>query len=245
MRYAWLDLNINGTPTSKNPILDKFMQSFRKWDQRAAARVHQFAAISHAVSARIADSYQRSAAVIYPPVEVHRFKPAPKRENYYITVTRLVAHKRVDILVQAFSRLNLPLLIIGEGPELQRLKNMANSNIQFLGYQSDEKVAEFLGRARGFVSATEEDFGIAMVEAQAAGCPVITYGQGGALETIIDGETGIFFLQQSPESLIEALQRFELIHCNFHVPDLVANSYRFNKEHFINAFKGFVDCVSK
>ena len=102
-----------------------------------------------------------------------RFKPAPKRENFYITVTRLVAHKRVDILVQAFSKLNLPLIIIGDGPEVPRLKNMAGSIIQFLGYQSDENVSELLGKARGFVCATEEDFGIASVEAQAAGCPVI------------------------------------------------------------------------
>ena len=240
MRYAWLDLNINGTRTRKNPILDKFMQAFRKWDQRAAARVHQFATISQAVSKRIADAYQREARIIYPPVETERFKPALKRENYYITVTRLVAHKRVDMLVQAFSKLNLPLLVIGDGPELPRLKNMANSNVQFLGYQSDEKTAEYLGKARGFVCATEEDFGIAIVEAQAAGCPVIAYGQGGALETVIDGVTGIFFSEQSSESLIEALQRFERIHSSFHIPDLVKNSRKFERDNFINKFKEFV-----
>jgi len=240
MRYAWLDLNINGTRARKNPILDKFMRSFRKWDQRAAARVHQFAAISQAVSKRIADAYQRQATVIYPPVEVDRFKPAPKRENYYITVTRLVAHKRLDILVQAFSKLNLPLLIIGAGPELPRLKNMANSNIQFLGYQSDEEVAEYLGKARGFVCATEEDFGIAIVEAQAAGCPVIAYGQGGALETVIDEVTGIFFKEQSLECLIEALQRFEKLHSNFHIPNLVKNSRKFERGNFIRQFREFI-----
>jgi len=240
MRYAWLDLNINGTRTRKNPILDKFMHSFRKWDQRAAARVHQFATISQAVSQRIQNAYQRKATVIYPPVEVNRFKPALKRENYYITVTRLVAHKRLDILVQAFSKLNLPLLIIGDGPELPRLKNMANSNIQFLGYQSDEKVAEYLGKARGFVCATEEDFGIAIVEAQAAGCPVIAYGQGGALETVIDGVTGILYNEQSCSSLIEALQKFERIHSSFHTPDLIINSQKFERGNFINQFKEFV-----
>jgi len=240
MRYAWLDLNINGTRTRKNPILDKFMHTFRKWDQRAAARVHQFATISQAVSQRIADAYQRQADIIYPPVEANRFKPAPKRENYYVTVTRLVAHKRVDLLVQAFSQLNLPLIIIGDGPELPRLKKMAGSTIQFLGYQSDEKVAEYLGKARGFVCATEEDFGIAIVEAQAAGCPVIAYGQGGALETVIDEVTGIFFKEQSLECLLEALQRFEKIHSNFHIPDLVKNSQKFERDHFINQFKEFV-----
>jgi glycosyltransferase involved in cell wall biosynthesis len=240
MRYAWTDLNINGTRTRKNPILDKFMQSFREWDQRAASRVHQFATISKAVSQRIQSAYQREASVIYPPVEINRFKPAPKRDDFYITVTRLVPHKRVDIIVQAFSQLNLPLLIIGDGPELPRLKNMANSNIHFLGYQSDEIVAELLAKARGFLCATEEDFGIAIVEAQAAGCPVIAYGQGGALETVIEGATGIFFDEQSPESLMDALQKYEEIYSNFHVTDLVKNSQQFDKNRFIDEFRKFV-----
>jgi len=239
MRYAWLDLNINGTHTRKNPILDRFMQAFRTWDQRAAARVHQFAAISQAISQRIQYAYQREASIIYPPVEVDRFKPAPKRENFYVTVTRLVAHKRIDILVQAFSKLNLPLLIIGEGSELPRLKDMAGPNIQFLGYQSDEKVAEYLGKARGFVCATEEDFGIAIVEAQAAGCPVIAYGQGGALETVMDEITGIFFDEQTPECLMDAIQRYEKIYSDFCTSDLMKNSQRFAKANFMDEFKKF------
>ena len=240
MRYAWLDLNLNGTRTRKNLVLDRFMSSFREWDKKAAARVHQFATISKAVSQRIQNAYQREAVIIYPPVEVDRFKPASKRDNFYITVTRLVAHKRVDILVQAFSKLNLPLLIIGDGPELLRLKSMAGSNIQFLGYQSDENVAGLLGRARGFVCATEEDFGIAIVEAQAGGCPVIAYGKGGALETVIDGVTGVFFDEQSPESLINALEKIEAVHTHFCISDLVENSKRFEKKQFTNSFREFV-----
>lgn len=241
MRYAWTGININGTRARMNPVLDIFMQAFRAWDKRAASRVHQFAAISQAVSRRIQNAYERDAQVIYPPVEVSRFKPAPKRENFYITVTRLVAHKRLDIMVKAFSQLNLPLLIIGDGPELPRLKNIANSNIQFLGYQPDEKVAELLGKARGFVCSTEEDFGIALVEAQAAGCPVIAYGQAGALETVIDGITGILFAEQSPECIIESIQEFERIYSNLHITDLVRNSQKFDKEHFIQKFTDFVN----
>lgn len=240
MRYAWTDININGTRTRKNPILDKFMQSFRKWDQRAASRVHQFAAISKAVSQRMQRAYQREASIIYPPVEINRFKPAPEREGFYITVTRLVPHKRVDIIVQAFAQLNIPLLIIGDGPELPRLKNIATSNIKFLGYQSDEKVAEYLGKARGFVCATEEDFGIAIVEAQAAGCPIIAYGKGGVLETVVDEVTGICFSEQLPESLLDAIQRFEHIHSSFSVPDLVKNAQKFDKANFIQKFSEFV-----
>ena len=240
MRYAWMDLNLNGTHTRRNQLIDQFMETFRSWDQRAAARVHEFAAISQAVCRRIKDAYQREATIIYPPVETGRFTPARTRQNFYITVTRLVAHKRVDILVQAFSRLNRPLIIVGEGPQLTHLMSMAGPNIRFLGYQSDEDVAELLGKARGFVCATEEDFGIAIVEAQAAGCPVIAYGRGGALETVMDGITGIFFPEQSVESLMDALQRFERIHSEFLTSDLMTNARRFGKEHFICEFKEFV-----
>lgn len=240
MRYAWTDLNINGTHTHKNLLVELFMESFRTWDKKAASRVGQFVAISQFVSRRIANAYQRQAPVLYPPVEVERFKPALKRERYYITVTRLVPHKRVDLMVQAFSRLKLPLLVIGEGPELPQLKTMADANIQFLEYQSDQNVAELLGKARGFVCATEEDFGIAIVEAQAAGCPVIAYGQGGALETVMDGKTGIFFPEQSPESLMDAVLRFEQIHADFQTQDLVQNSRRFAKDRFLSEFKNLV-----
>jgi glycosyltransferase involved in cell wall biosynthesis len=240
MRYAWTDLNINGTQSHKNMLIDLFMKSFREWDKRAATRVHQFAAISQAVSRRIAGAYQREATVIYPPVEVDKFNPAPKRKDFYITITRLVAHKRLDIMVKAFSQLKRPLLIIGDGPELSRLKNMAAPNIHFLGHLPDEKVVELLGKARGFVCVTEEDFGIAIVEAQAAGCPVIAYAKGGALETVIDGVTGIHVLEQSPESFAEAVRRFECVHSNFHTPNLVQNAQRFDKEIFIQKFREFV-----
>lgn len=240
MRYAWTNLNLDGTPSRKNPLLNGFLRWFRTWDKDAASRVHEFAAISQAVSQRIAYAYQRRASIIYPPVEVERFKPSPKRENFYITVTRLVPHKRVDLLVQAFTQLKLPLLIVGEGPQLPHLKSMAGPNVQFLGFQTDEKVAELLGKARGFVCATAEDFGIAIVEAQAAGCPVIAYGGGGALETVIDGVTGFFFPEQTSESLTTTLLRFERERTRFHIPDLLRNAQRFNKSRFVTAFGEFV-----
>jgi len=245
MRYAWAGLNINGTRAHNNPLVDFLMKEFRIWDIKAASRVHQFAAISQTVAKRIADAYQRKATVIYPPVEVHRFKPAPKRENFYITVTRLVPHKRVDIIVHAFARLKLPLVIIGEGPELQRLKELAPSNIQFLGYQSDEKVAEYLSKAHGFVCATEEDFGIAIVEAQAAGCPIIAYGKGGALETVIDEVTGIYFPEQTVECLIETILRYESLYANFCITDLIQNAQEFDRANFIQKFSEFVGAQTR
>jgi glycosyltransferase involved in cell wall biosynthesis len=225
----------------KKFLLEGSMRAFRAWDKKAASRVHQFAAISQAVSRRIAGAYQRAALVITPPVEVERFQPDSHREDYYMTVTRLVPHKRVDLIVDVFSRLKLPLLVVGEGPELPRLKSMGNSNVRFLGYESDEKVAEYLGKARGFVCAAEEDFGIAIVEAQAAGCPVIAYGRGGALETVAEGETGLFFEEQTAGSLIEAIQRFEQVRGVLQVENIVRNAQKFHKSRFIEEFQRFVE----
>jgi len=241
MRYAWTDLNINGTHTRKNPLIDQFMQAFRQWDRKAAARVHQFASISQAVSRRIQRAYQREAPVIYPPVELERFHLEPQRGDYYITVSRLVSHKRIDLLVQAFSSLKLPLIVIGDGPELPKLRKIAAANVQLLGYQSDDIVVDLLSRARGFVCAAEEDFGIAIVEAQAAGCPVITYGQGGAVDTIIEGVTGLFFEEQSIVSVIEAVQRFERQVSDFRVEDLLHNAEKFSKARFLHEFEEFVE----
>jgi len=240
MRYAWMDLNINGIRSHKNLPVGLYMKAFRKWDRRAASRVHQFAAISQTVARRIAAAYQREATIIYPPVDVDKFKPAPTRENFYITVTRLVAHKRLDIMAEAFSKLKIPLIIIGGGPELLRLKNMAAPNIHFPGYLPDEKIVALLGKARGFVCATEEDFGIAIVEAQAAGCPVIAYAKGGALETVVDGVTGLHFTENSPECLMEAIKRFENTYTNFRAPSLMQNARRFDKAIFTRKFSQFV-----
>ncbi|MEW6086140.1 MAG: glycosyltransferase [Chloroflexota bacterium] len=240
LRYAWTDININGKHTRRNLILDKYMQAFRAWDKRAASRVHAIATNSQTVHERIHRAYEREAQVIHPPVEVDRFRPGDRREDYFITVTRLVPHKRVDLLVQAFNQLKLPLLIIGDGPELPRLKATANSKIKFAGFQSDEKVAELLSNARAFVCAAEEDFGIAIVEAQAAGCPVITYGSGGARETVVENITGIFFHDQSIEGITDGVQRYEKSFESFSRAIIAQNALRFNKPRFIREFKDFV-----
>jgi glycosyltransferase involved in cell wall biosynthesis len=143
--------------------------------------------------------------------------------------------------VDAFNQLGLPLIIIGDGPELPRLSKMANSNIKFLGFQADETVAKLLGKARAFVCAAEEDFGIAIVEAQAAGCPVIAYGAGGALETVEAGVTGLFFEKQDAGSLIEGVRKFEASRSKFQTLELIQNAKRFDKPHYISEFKKFVE----
>ena len=242
MRYAWRDLNINGTRSRNQLPINWLMRNFRKWDKKAASRVDEFAAISHVISERVQCAYQREARVIYPPVEIERFHPSAKRSNYYVTVSRLVAHKRLDLIVKAFSCLQLPLLVIGNGPELPRLMRMAAANIKFMGYQPDDKVAELLSKARGFVCAAEEDFGIAIVEAQAAGCRVIAYGSGGALETVT-AQTGIFFEEQTTDCLIEAAERYERAPKPFNTEDLVSNAGRFSKERFQREFTAFLKGV--
>jgi Glycosyltransferase len=240
MRYAWSDVNIDGTHSRKNMILNLAMENFRTWDKTAASRVHEFAAISQGIAERIEFSYQREARVIYPPVEIERFHPNGRRGDYFVTLSRLVAHKRLDLVIAAFSKLNLPLKIIGEGPEKRRLQRRSTANIEFLGYQPDESVAQLLGNARGFVCAAEEDFGIAIVEAQAAGCPVIAYKAGGALETVIDGRTGLFFEEQSIASLIDVIKRFDEIAYCFRHNDIVDNAQRFSKARFRKSFQEFV-----
>jgi glycosyltransferase involved in cell wall biosynthesis len=241
MRYAWSDLNIDGTHSRKNPVLNFVMNRFRAWDRAAASQVQDFAAIAQGIAHRIHSAYQREARVIYPPVEIERFSPNGKRENYYVTLSRLVPHKRIDLVIEAFSQLELPLKIIGDGPQKKNLQKRAAPNIEFLGYQPEEAVAGLLGKARGFICAAEEDFGIAIVEAQAAGCPVIAYKGGGALETVADGATGLLFPEQSPGSLIEAIKRFEdIAHC-FRDHDMVDNARKFSKARFMRAFQEFVN----
>ena len=241
MRYAWSNINLDGTHSRKNPLVDLAMQKFRRWDRSAAARVHEFAAISYGIAGRIQAAYQREARVLYPPVEVERFSVSGQRGDYFVTLSRLVPHKRVDLVIEAFSSLKLPLKVIGDGPERNRLQRRAGHNIEFLGYQSENAVARLLGNARGFVSAAEEDFGIAIVEAQAAGCPVIVYRGGGAVETVIEGETGLFFEKQSAQSLIEAVQAFQDSTHSFRAGIMVDNARRFSKERFKRSFQQFVD----
>jgi glycosyltransferase involved in cell wall biosynthesis len=240
MRYAWTDLNLDGTRTRKNPVIDAYLRRFRAWDRKAASRIHTIATNSLHVFQRVRLAYGRDAQVLYPPVETERFHPNLQRDNYFIMVTRLMRYKRVDVAIRAFNQLNLPLLIIGEGAELPRLKAIANSNINFLGFQTDETVAQLLGSARAFICAAEEDFGIAIVEAQAAGCPVIAYGSGGAKETVEEGVTGLFFAEQTEGSVIESIHKFESTRQSFDPIEISKRAHRFNKARFVDEFREFV-----
>lgn len=246
MRYVW-DLTFQYLETSnlshglKSFFIRLIFHYIRMWDAISAMRVNEFVANSHYIAQRIKKCYNRTATVIYPPVDVDKFYVSDKKDNYFITVSRLVPYKRIDLVVEAFNELKLPLLIIGEGPAKKYLKSIANKNITFLGYQTFDKMREYLAKARGFVFSAEEDFGIVNVEAQSAGIPVIAYGKGGALETVVDNKTGLFFYRQKVPHIVDAMKTFLSKEADFDPAVIRANAERFPRSRFEKEFKAFVD----
>lgn len=212
MRYVW-DLYHQVIKEDFGKSLYRFvlpstLHKIRMWDQISSNRVDAFIANSFNVSSRIKKYYGRSSTVIHPPVHFNRFFPSDKIEDYFLVVSRLIPYKRIDLVIEAFNELGWPLVIIGDGYDKERLHRLAGSTIKFLGHQPDEVIDEYYARCRAFIMAGEEDFGISPLEAQACGRPVIAYGKGGALETVLPNETGLFFKKQSKESLIETLLSF-------------------------------------
>jgi glycosyltransferase involved in cell wall biosynthesis len=205
MRYAW-DLqeqylgNGHGKGV-KGALARALLHYVRMWDVRTANSVDTFVANSHFIARRIWKIYRREAAVVYPPVDVASFAIGWRRKPFYLTVGRLVPYKRVDLIVEAFSRMpDRQLVVIGDGPELSKLRSMATSNVTMLGYQSFEVIQDHMEQARAFIFAAEEDFGITPLEAQACGTPVIAFDGGGVTETVIDGDTGMYFTEQTDDS---------------------------------------------
>lgn len=244
MRYAW-DLKeeyLSSLGWGKQLVARPTLAYLRKWDQKSQSRVDYFIANSHYVAERIKRIYGREAVVIHPPVNTHLFQVERGQEDYFITCSRLVPYKRVDLIVEAFSKMpGHRLLVVGDGPEMKKIRSLATPNIELLGYLSDVQIRALLARARAFIFAAEEDFGIAPVEAQAAGVPVIAYGRGGSLETVIEEETGIFFHEQTPASLCEAMER--LSSKNFNPQRIRAHAENFSKARFQHEFKTFVESV--
>ena len=227
----------------RNMAVKYMLQKFQNWDLAASGRPDHRLAISSWVADLVWRAYQRPAQVIYPPVEVERFYASPQREGYYICVSRLEPHKRLDILIQAFNRLGLPLIIVGDGSQRAQLQRMANANIRFLLRQTDEDVARLLSKARAFVHAAAEDFGIALVEAQAAGCPVIAFRGGGASEIVIQDFNGCLYAQQDAESLMEAVLAFESHPNRFSAKDLRDWAQRFSAERFRLEFAAYLQAA--
>lgn len=239
LRYLWQ--GAGDRPVGPGWIYRPAAGLGRRLDRAAAARVHAFAANSAWIAGVIRRAYGREAVVIHPPVDVERFSGERRGGDEFLCVSRLAVHKRLEILVAAFTRLGFPLAIVGEGPERRRLEAAAGANIRFLGQRPDREVAERLSRARAFVHMAAEDFGIAVVEAQAAGCPVIAFGGGANLETVVDGETGVLAGEQSAAGLAAAVERFLSIEKRFDPAVIRSHTRRFDGSVFRERMAVFIE----
>jgi glycosyltransferase involved in cell wall biosynthesis len=244
MRFVWnyesyIEKEEFGFVTRK--ILPFFVSRLKKWDLRTNGGVNHFIAISRSIQDRIWRCYQRDSEMIYPPVNVSGFEIEKEVSDYFLIVSRLNAYKRIDLVIEAFNRLGLPLKIIGDGPYRKNLERMARPNIEFLGKVPADVLAEKYSRCRALIFPGDEDFGIVPVEAQACGRPVIAYAAGGALETVIENVTGVFFRMPTADSLMEAISRFVHIESSFNPAQIRSNSFRFDEEIFKREIKRFIE----
>ncbi len=257
MRYAW-DLTFDYLEGSRagrglpGYLTRYLLHRLRQWDTISANRVDYFIANSKHTARRIWRCYRRQAEVIYPPVNIERFRLREQKEDFYLTVSRLVSYKKVSLIVNAFNRMGKPLMVIGTGPELEQLRAIAQPNVQILGSQPNSVVEELMAAAKAFVYTACEDFGIALVEAQACGTPVIALGAGGALETVQDIRqypqtgTGLLFSPQTEAALIEAVQTFETYQGQFDPVTVRSQALKFAPNIFQERYQSFVQqCIEQ
>jgi glycosyltransferase involved in cell wall biosynthesis len=241
MRYAWdlqhQYLRESGARGLKGWLARWFLHRMRIWDARTGNGVDSFVANSRFIARRIRKVYGRRARVIHPPVDVAGFTPGERRDDFFLAASRMVPYKRLALVVEAFAAMpDRRLVVIGDGPEMKRVRAVAGPNVELAGWQPTPVLRDAMQKARAFVFAAEEDFGIMPVEAQACGTPVVAYGSGGVIDTVRDGETGLFFHQQSVPALIDAIRRFDRIADSLCVRTIRANAERFSAEHFRDAF---------
>lgn len=238
-RYAWnaRDETLGQRGALQRAALSMVFQRWRQWDWIAAQRVDRYIANSQTTSRRIRRYFGRESDVIYPPVETSRFTPGPVGD-FYLVLSELMPHKRIHHAVEAFNRLRRPLVVVGNGPEARRLRRLAGPTVSFTGRVSDERAAQLLSACRALVVTATEEFGIAAVEAQAAGRPVIALAEGGVRETVQEGLTGAFYDRPDPEALAEVVRRFDALGVD---PELcVANADRFDVAHFRHGIRRVV-----
>lgn len=240
MRFAW---DLDGymryervSPVTK-AVVRMLMARFREWDVRSSQGVTEFIAISRTVQERIRRFYRRESRIIYPPVDTHLYRPVLPEEkgDYYLVLSRLLPYKRIDVAVEACNRLHVPLIVAGEGRDEPRLRRLAGPTVQFAGRVSDEEAIRLLARARALILTAEEDFGLTPVEAMASGTPVIAYRGGGATETVQEGQTGMFFDRQEPETLMEAISRYNPSHFDLH--RCIEQARQFDSSRFLSAWR--------
>jgi glycosyltransferase involved in cell wall biosynthesis len=257
MRYAW-DLTFDYLQGDrqgrgiKGLIARYILHRMREWDVISANRVDYFIANSQHTAKRIWRCYRRPAKVIYPPVNLDKFNFQPEKADFYLTISRLVSYKQICLIVKAFNQLKKPLVIIGAGSQLSEIRQLAESHIQVLGWQPDHIVQEYITKAKAFVYAACEDFGIALVEAQACGTPVIAYGKGGALETVKDirqcpqDGTGLLFDTQQPEALVAAVKSFEQLQPQIEPKNCRLQANKFSPVVFQQSYLKYIeDCYQE
>jgi glycosyltransferase involved in cell wall biosynthesis len=221
-------------------LLQPLLSYLRLWDRLAADRVDHFIAISRAVQGRIARLYRRESTIIHPPVDTEQFCISSGRiEDYYLIVSRLIPYKRVDLAVQALNQLDRPLIVVGDGRDRENLERLAGPTVTFAGHLSDEAVSDLLARCRGFIFPGLDDFGIAPVEAMASGRPVIAFAGGGALDTVVEGKTGLFFHEPTPEALAATIRQFETL--DFDSSTIRRHAERFSQAVFREKLTTFVE----
>ncbi|MFV0530125.1 MAG: glycosyltransferase [Flavobacteriales bacterium] len=249
MRYAW-DLyhqyleEANLKKGMKSLYAKYVLHKIRLWDLATVNRVDLFIANSKYIAKRIKKIYNRESKVIYPPVDINSFSLETKKEDYYFTASRMVSYKKIELIVKAFNKMpSKKLIVSGDGPEFERIKKITNTNIELLGFVESEVLINYMKKAKAFVFAAEEDFGIIPVEAQACGTPVIAFGKGGVLETVIDKVTGVFFYKQEEKHIINAIDKFGSL--TFDSEAIRKHTLKFSKERFEKEIKEFVEVKYK
>ncbi len=247
VRYAW-DLYFQYleeggiTRGLRSMIARATLHYIRNFDVATANRVDHFLANSAFVADRIRKTYRREAQVIHPPVDVESFSLQPEKDDYYITASRMVPYKRMDVIAEAFTQLaDRRLVIVGDGPERSRIAEKAGPNVEMVGYKSQDELVDLISRARAFVFAAEEDFGIVPCEAQATGTPVIGFGSGGVTETVVDGVTGVLFDRQDADSIADAVRRFESMGTRFEPSEIRSHAMRFSQEAFRDGLRTYLE----
>lgn len=241
MRYAWekRDEYTEGMGKLKKKLVEILCHYMRIWDVASSNRVDYFIANSTEVQKRIKKHYKRDSIVINPPVRCNMFNISEIDKDYYLVLSRLVGYKRFDLAVQACSQLGKKLVVIGEGPEKEKLEKLANENVTFLGRQPDDVVKKYMSECKALLFPGEEDFGIVPVESQSCGRPVIAYGKGGVLDSVIDGKTGVFFKEQTVESLKEAINKFETM--KFDKEEIRKHALEFDESVFQEKIRKFIE----
>ncbi|WP_191112457.1 glycosyltransferase family 4 protein [Acinetobacter lwoffii] len=251
IRYAWdlqhqylNELHLN--KGLKSLIIRWLLHKIRMWDHRTSNGVDHFVANSKFIARRIKKVYGREADVIYPPVNTDMFQPKNNKDDYYVTASRMVPYKKIDLIVESFSHMkDKKLVVIGDGPDMEKIKAKASSNIEILGYQNNDVMQEYMRNAKAFVFAAEEDFGITPVEAQACGTPIIAFGKGGALETVVgknaENPTGVFFEEQKIESVVTAVNSFEREQHIYTPENCRLNALKFSTDRFNQEFSKYIE----